>query len=191
MSSTLVDRHLQNFEFAQREKLSKLRTLVASELPSAEEVIKYGIPTFVIKGVPVLGYDGYKNHNSIFPYCGAVNLGLTEELSKYKHTKGSIHFELSEDFPKALVRKIIKRRIEQINASYPKKTGEFLEFYSNGRVKASGKIIKGELHGHWKWFRKNGVIMRSGSFAMGRQVGIWVTYDSYGEVYKRSSRAPL
>lgn len=164
-----------------------LRNLVASELPTSKEIIKYGIPTFVIEGVPVLGFDGYKKHNSIFPYSGAANLGLTEELSRYKQTKGSIHFELDENFPKALIKKIIKKRIEQINASYPKKSGEFLEFYSNGVLKASGKVKKGEMQGDWKWFRRNGVILRSGSFNAGRQVGIWITYDSKGKVYKKTN----
>ena len=40
-----------------------------------------------------------------------------------------------------------KVRIAEINAGYPKKSGESREFYDNGFLKASGKVKDGELHG--------------------------------------------
>jgi antitoxin component YwqK of YwqJK toxin-antitoxin module len=77
-------------------------------------------------------------------------------------------------------------KIREINDAYPKKSGEFLEFYSNGVLKAKGKYKSGKLHGNWQWFRKTGVIMRSGSFKSGAQVGTWITYDSKGKEYKKT-----
>ena len=68
MSKAHVNAHLTKFAPVQRKILSDLREHIASKFPNAEQVIKYGIPTFVIEGVPVIGFDGYKNHNSIFPY---------------------------------------------------------------------------------------------------------------------------
>ena len=157
-----------------------------AKLPTAEQVIKYGIPTFLIEGVPVIGFDGFKNHNSIFPYSGSFNSRLEKDLEKYEQTKGSIHFELGKVIPKALVNKILEERIRQINDTYPKKSGEFLEFYSNGVLKAKGKYKAGKLHGSWQWFRKTGVIMRSGSFKNGQQIGTWITFDSNGKEYKKT-----
>ena len=187
MSKALVDKHLKKFAIDQRSILQNLREMIAVELPTATEAIKYGIPTFLIEGVPVLGYDGYKNHNSIFPYSGSTNLMLVKELADYEQTKGSIHFAVDKRVPKPLLKKIIKAKIQQINAGYPKKTGEFLEFYGNGVLKASGKIKNDEMHGDWKWFRKDGVIMRSGSFKAGKQVGVWITYDQKGKLYKKTN----
>ena len=187
MSKALVDKHLKKFEISQRAILQNLRELIAAELPTATQTIKYGIPTFLINGVAIIGFDGYKNHNSIFPYSGALNETLKSELVQYEQTKGSIHFDVQKRFPKPLLKKIIKARIVQINASYPKKTGEFLEFYGNGVLKASGKIKSNEMHGDWKWFRKNGVIMRSGSFKSGKQIGVWVTYDQKGKPFKKTN----
>jgi uncharacterized protein YdhG (YjbR/CyaY superfamily) len=184
MTKTLVDRHLKKFTAHQRAVLMDLRKMIANELPAAQEVIKYGIPTFLIHGVPVIGYDGYKKHNSIFPYSGSLSLRLKKELSSYDQTKGSIHFQIDEKFPKSLLKKIIKAKIEQINLSYPKKSGEYLEFYGNGVLKASGKMKNNLLTGKWAWYRKNGVIMRSGQFKMGKQIGEWTTYDSQGKLYK-------
>ena len=186
MSKAQVTAHLRKFNPDQRRILNDLREYVDSRLPSSEQVIKYGIPTFLIEGVPVLGFDGYKNHNSIFPYSGSFNARLKEELKKYEQTKGSIHFEVDKNFPKPLIKKILDERIKQINSLYPKKTGEYLEFYPNGVLKASGKYKKDKLHGDWKWFRKTGVIMRSGSFIHGEQTGIWITYDTKGKVHKKT-----
>jgi hypothetical protein len=141
----------------------------------------------MIEGVAILGFDGYKKHNSLFPYSGSTNLLLAKDLAGYEQTKGSIHFALDKRFPKPLLKKIIKARISQINASYPKRTGAYLEFYGNGVLKAVGKMKAGKLHGDWKWFRKDGVIMRSGTFKNGQQVGVWITYDQKGKPYKKTN----
>jgi uncharacterized protein YdhG (YjbR/CyaY superfamily) len=186
MSAAQVTSHLKKLPLEQRNILLDLCNHIASKLPTAEQVIKYGIPTFVIEGVPVIGFDGYKNHNSIFPYSGSFNSRLKKDLEKYVQTKGSIHFEGGKSIPKPLVSKILAEKIQQINDSYPKKTGEYLEFYSNGVLKAKGKYKGEKLHGDWKWFRKSGVIMRSGTFKNGEQTGTWITYDVKGKVYKKT-----
>jgi len=187
MSKAQVTAHLRRLSPVQRKILVDLCDHVASKLPSAEQVIKYGIPTFLIEGVPVIGFDGYKSYNSIFPYSGSFNNRLEKELEKYEQTKGSIHFDLDKSIPKPLINKILIEKINQINSSYPKKSGEFLEFYANGVLKAKGKYKADKLHGDWKWFRKSGVIMRSGSFKNGEQVGTWITYDTKGNVYKKTT----
>ena len=187
MTAAQVNAHLKKFEPEQRKILKTLRDQIAAEFPTAEQVIKYGIPTFLIEGVPVIGFDGYKNHNSIFPYSGSFNSRLAKELEKYEQTKGSIHFDLNEPFSKPLLKKILKEKIVAINTSYPKRTGEYLEFYPNGVLKAKGKYKAGKFHGDWKWFRKTGIIMRSGSFKSGEQIGTWITYDSKGKIYKKTS----
>ena len=186
MSKARVTAHLKKFAPDQRKILSELRDHIASKLPTADQVIKYGIPTFLIEDVPVIGFDGYKNHNSIFPYSGSFNIRLKKELAKYEQTKGSIHFESGKSIPKPLINKILFEKIRQINDLYPKKTGEYLEFYADGVLKAKGKYKSGKLDGDWKWFRKTGVIMRSGSFKKGEQVGTWITYDAKGKVYKKT-----
>ncbi len=186
MTRAQVKAHLNKFNGDQKTILIELRDHISNKLPTAEEVIRYGIPTYLIEGVPVIGFDGFKNHNSIFPYSGSFNSRLKKDLDKYEQTKGSIHFELGKTIPKPLLNKILVEKIRQINDTYPKKSGEFLEFYLNGVLKARGKYRAGKLHGDWQWFRKSGVIMRSGSFKNGRQTGTWITYDAKGKVYKKT-----
>jgi uncharacterized protein YdhG (YjbR/CyaY superfamily) len=186
MSNAQVRAHLKKFGPQQKKILTDLQDHIALKLPTSELVIKYGIPTFLIEGVSVIGFDGYKAHNSIFPYSGSFNVRLKKELAKYEQTKGSIHFEVGMSIPKQLLNKILHERISQINSEYPKKSGKFLEFYMNGVLKAKGRYKDGKFSGDWNWFRKTGVIMRSGSFKNGEQTGTWITYDAKGKVYKRT-----
>jgi uncharacterized protein YdhG (YjbR/CyaY superfamily) len=114
MSKAEVSAHLKKFDKPQRDVLQAVRVIIAEALPEAEEVIKYGIPTFAIDGKGVIGFDGFKNHNSIFPYSGSINLRLKEELKGYEQTKGSIHFDKEKAMPKTLLKKIINERLKQI-----------------------------------------------------------------------------
>jgi uncharacterized protein YdhG (YjbR/CyaY superfamily) len=114
MSKAEITAHLKKFDKPQRDALQAVRVAIAEVLPEADEVIKYGIPTFAIDGKGVIGFDGYKNHNSIFPYSGSINSLFKDELKGYEQTKGSIHFSLEKPFPKALLKKIIKARLRQI-----------------------------------------------------------------------------
>jgi uncharacterized protein YdhG (YjbR/CyaY superfamily) len=114
MSKAEVTAHLKKFDKPQRDALQAVRLVIAEALPEAKEVIKYGIPTFAIDGKGVIGFDGYKNHNSIFPYSGSIGAGMKDELAGYEQTKGSIHFDKEKAMPKTLLKKIIKERLKQI-----------------------------------------------------------------------------
>lgn len=114
MSKAEITAHLKKFDKPQRDALQAVRVAIAEVLPDAEEVIKYGIPTFTINGKGVIGFDGWKNHNSIFPYSSSINQIFKDELAKYEQTKGSIHFDKEKPFPKTLLKKIIKERLKQI-----------------------------------------------------------------------------
>ncbi len=114
MSKAEVTAHLRKFDKPQRDALQAVRQVIAEGLPEAKEVIKYGIPTFAIDGKGVIGFDGFKNHNSIFPYSGSLGARMKDELANYEQTKGSIHFDRDKPFPKALLKKIIKERLRQM-----------------------------------------------------------------------------
>ena len=184
MSSKLITARLKSFPPEQSRVLLKVRDEISKMLPGAYEEIKYGIPTWTIEGIGVIGIDGFRKHNSVFPYSGNLGSDFNTALSKFETIKGSIHFYLEKEFPKALLKRIIARRIEMINDSFPNSKGKVFEFYGNGFLKARGSMKAGELHGYWEWFRKDGTIMRSGNFKNGQNVGEWITYDSSGKVYK-------
>jgi len=184
MSKKEITARLKSFPSEQSKVLIKVRGEISKLLPGASEEIKYGIPTWTIGGIGVIGIDGFKKHNSVFPYSGNLGSDFKTTLSKFETTKGSIHFDLDKEFPESLLKRIIARRIEMINDSFPNSKGKVFEFYGNGFLKAKGAQKFGELHGYWEWYRKDGTIMRSGNFKNGQTVGEWITYDSSGKVYK-------
>jgi uncharacterized protein YdhG (YjbR/CyaY superfamily) len=114
MSKQEVTDHLKKFDTVQRKALQSVRETIAAALPDAEQVIKYGMPTFTVNGKAVIGFDGFKNHNSIFPYSGSLNSRLKEELANYIQTKGSIHFDVAKAMPQSLLRKIVKERLKEM-----------------------------------------------------------------------------
>jgi len=184
---TVIDDHLARFDDAQQGALLATVTTIRRALPGATEVISYGMPTFKVdgpKGIAAIGLDGFTQHNSLFPYSGLVLRQLADDLARYEGTKGSIHFDRDRPFPAPLLKRILTVRMTEINAGYPTKSGVSKEFYTNGFLKASGKIKDGEMHGAWRWFRRDGTVMRSGSFRAGVQVGEWVTYDTLGNPHK-------
>lgn len=184
MAKTVIDRHLSRLPAEQAKTLLELRDQLVKLLPSATQTISWNLATFKINDVGLISFDGFKNHNSIFPMSTSINKTLAKELAKYEISKGTIKFPLDQKIPAALVKKIVQYRIKEINESYPKKSGEYLEFYDNGRLKAIGKYKSGKLHGKWQWFRKDGTKLRSGEFNLGNQVGTWITYDQSGKPYK-------
>lgn len=185
-TASMIDKSLQRFAGAQLKALAVTVDELRRLLPTATEGMSYGMPTLFIDGVGVFAVDGFKNHNSLFPMSGAVPVLLAAELPGCTISKGTIQFPLDRALPKALLRKIVAVKIAEVNAGYPKKSGEFKEFYGNGALKATGRMKDGVMTGAWKWYRRDGSLMRSGSFTAGQQSGEWVTYAADGRVVKRT-----
>lgn len=184
MSDSLIERHLAKFDPAQRAALQETCQVIRGVLPGSAEVIAYGMPTFKIDGVAVVGIEGFASHNSLFPYSGSVVEMVKSELPDSVVSKGTVRFPMDRPFPAPLLRRIIRTRILEINRSFPKKSGEAKEFYSNGVLKYTGRVRNEEMVGAWKWFRKDGSIMRSGSFKAGQKTGAWTTYSRDGKPFK-------
>lgn len=137
-----IDEHLARFTGDQLAALTATVATIRRAMPGAVEVISYGMPTFKAgdaKGPAVIGLDGFARHNSLFPYSGSITREFADELSRYEQTKGSIHFPVDRPFPATLLRRILKARIREINASYPKAHGEFREYSMSGALRRSGR----------------------------------------------------
>lgn len=188
---SLLDDHLDEFEGAQREALARTVAAARRALPGAVEVIAWGMPTLRAgdaTGPNLLSVMGFTRHNSLFPHSGSVPHALGDALADYPITKGTIHFDRDRAFPATLLKQILRVRLDEINASYPKASGEYREYYDNGFAKAVGRMKDGTMTGSWRWFRKDGSLMRAGSFGTGKaagvQIGEWTTYDRSGSPHR-------
>jgi uncharacterized protein YdhG (YjbR/CyaY superfamily) len=95
-----------------RGTLEKLRATIRSVVPKgATEAISYGIPTFKYKG-GLVAYAAFKNHCSFFPLSGRLVEEFAEELEDYKTSKGTIQFPVDKPLPAALVKKMVKAKLE-------------------------------------------------------------------------------
>jgi uncharacterized protein YdhG (YjbR/CyaY superfamily) len=181
--SKAVTKHLANYPPAQRRALETIRSSLIKLLPGADEVVAWGMPSYRIDGELVLSFSGFAKHNSLFPGAGVVK-AMSTTLPECKTTKGTIHLPRDTSPPLAALRTVVRARIDEINASYPKASGVTKEFYDNGFLKHRGRIKNGEMYGAWEFFRRDGSPLRSGPFDRGDQVGLWTTFDRAGAPHR-------
>ncbi len=175
---------LKKFPPEQQKALLATIKEVETLFPHATRDIAWGMPTFKIGKDNLCHVMGFKNHNSFFPASGSIAAMLKKDLEGFVVSKGTIQFEQNKPFKKALLKKVLLARLTQINGSYPKKSGEFVEYYKNGAIKAVGKYKGSMMNGAWKFYRMDGSLMRSGAFKDGKQSGEWITYDAKGKKVK-------
>jgi uncharacterized protein YdhG (YjbR/CyaY superfamily) len=89
----------------------EMRRRILEVIPTAAEVMKYGMPTFVVDGTPVAGLLANKNHIGFYPYSGSVLSRFPEIIGRYVHTKAALHIPIGSPLPKKFVAQLIKSRV--------------------------------------------------------------------------------
>jgi uncharacterized protein YdhG (YjbR/CyaY superfamily) len=112
-----VDAYLAAVPADKRAALQALRRTIAAAAPGAEEGFSYGLPAFRLRGRPLVCYGASANHCSLYPMSPAVVRALATDLKDYALSKGTIRFEPDERLPPALVKKIVKARMSELEAS--------------------------------------------------------------------------
>src|SRR6476620_9693004 len=90
--------------------LAKMRKIIRSAVPEAEEIISYQMPAYKYHGM-LVGFAGYKNHCGFYPWNGHTVADFKNELEGYKTSKAAIQFPLDAPLPESLIRRIIDARI--------------------------------------------------------------------------------
>jgi uncharacterized protein YdhG (YjbR/CyaY superfamily) len=116
--SAEVERYLSEVPEPQRAALEKLRKQIQQAAPEAEEIITYQMPGFRAHGRPLVSYAAFRGHCSFFPMGTAVLEGFRDELEPYLSGASTLQFTPEEPLPAALVKKIVKARLEE-NARKP------------------------------------------------------------------------
>jgi uncharacterized protein YdhG (YjbR/CyaY superfamily) len=113
---TGVEDYLAALPEDQRAALAKLRKTIRTTAPDVTETFSYQMPTFKLRGRVLVYYAAFKDHCSLFPASEAVMEALGEELKPYFSGKGTLRFTPDKPIPAALVKRIVKARIEEIAA---------------------------------------------------------------------------
>lgn len=106
-----IDQYLSHFHGDAAGMMEELRAVIKKAAPDAEEIISYNMPAFKFEGKVLVYFAGYKNHIGFYPTSQPI-IVFTEELKKYKTSKGAIQFPLGSSIPKTLVKKIVSFRIK-------------------------------------------------------------------------------
>lgn len=100
-----------------RRTLRSVRRIICKTIPNAEEVISYKIPAYKLNGERVIYFAGWKEHYSLYPAGEQLAQAFKDELARYKLSKGTIRFPLSEPVPAELIGRIVRFRAKELARS--------------------------------------------------------------------------
>lgn len=109
--SAEVDSYLSLLDEEKQKRVALIRDLVHQMAPSAVEVIKYRMPTFVLPGKgDILSVAAFKAHIGLYPQPEAI-VALQADLAGLKTSKGAIQLPLETPLPLELIAIIIGYRL--------------------------------------------------------------------------------
>jgi uncharacterized protein YdhG (YjbR/CyaY superfamily) len=112
-----VEEYLSKVSEPARSTLLKLRETIRSLAPAeATEGFSYGVPAFKLKRGSLAGFAAYAEFCSYYPMSGRVITALKDELRNYGTSSGAIRFPIGKPLPAALVKKLVKARMAEIEA---------------------------------------------------------------------------
>ena len=98
--------------------LKRIRAAIRSAAPpEATEAISYGIPAIKYSGV-LLWFAAFSDHCSLFPTASVIQ-EFKSDLKRYSTSKGTIQFPTDKPLPAALIRKMVKARVAQMEGKKP------------------------------------------------------------------------
>lgn len=98
--------------------LAKLRELCQKGLPKAEEALHWNNPAFVQDGTRLLMLQSYKAHCSLrFPTRQFADQREAVEAAGFEAGEGFIKLPYDRDLPVALLKKLIKARLDEFEAT--------------------------------------------------------------------------
>ncbi len=114
-----IDEYIALYPAEVQTILHTIRTLIKTIVPTANEAIRYGIPTFQLQG-NLVHFGAYKTHIGLYPGPQAI-LMFKSELTKYPTSKGAIQFPLDKPIPLGIIKKIVQFRVKESTKKIPTK----------------------------------------------------------------------
>lgn len=161
--STSVSQYIASKPREARAALTQVRNAIRKALPAAEEGLSYQMPVYVLNGVFVLYFAGWKAHYSLYPVSDALATAFARELAPYERSKAGLRLPYSEPVPARLITRIAKFRAAEIKARDKRRDGRTAQLTRLRRLCASLPSVAEKLsHGTPTFF----VEKDKGVFAM-------------------------
>lgn len=116
---SVIDDLLADVPAEHRRELERIRAIIQSVCPEADEVMTYGMPGFKYKGKYLIAFANFKDHMSLFPGTEPIEK-LSDELKTYKTSKGTVQFMLENNLSDELVRQLVRISVDRIDRSLRK-----------------------------------------------------------------------
>jgi uncharacterized protein YdhG (YjbR/CyaY superfamily) len=117
-----IDEYIAVQPVSARLALERVRHAITKAVPDAGECISYQIPAFKLHDRVLLYFAGWKEHYSVYPASDAMVGAFDGELDRYRVSKGTLRFPLSERVPVKLIGRIARFRADELAARKPAKT---------------------------------------------------------------------
>ena len=115
-----IDEYLARVPEPARTALNNMRAAIRSVVPSeATETISYRIPAFKHNGV-LVWFAAFSDHCSLFPTASVIE-NFKNELKGFTTSKGTIQFPINKPLPTALIKKLVKARVQNASKNKGKK----------------------------------------------------------------------
>lgn len=111
------DEYLAALSPVNRAALERLRKTIRAAAPDAEECLSYGLAAFRLNGRPLVALGATDKHCAFYPMSGSTIAAHADELAGYDTSKGTIRFQPDQPLPAALVRKLVRARIADIQSA--------------------------------------------------------------------------
>jgi uncharacterized protein YdhG (YjbR/CyaY superfamily) len=110
-----VDEYLAGIPEPARGMLNEMRAAIRSAVPAAAtETISYKMPAFKHEGI-LVWFAAFADHCSLFPTAAVIE-AFRKELKGFSTSKGTIHFPLGKPLPTALIKRLVKARVAQLES---------------------------------------------------------------------------
>ena len=95
--------------------LQELRAIIKAALPLDREIIKWGMPYFIVVGENFTGFAAQKNHISFFPGAPAIK-EFEARLTEYNlSSKGNtVHLPYDQPLDKELITDMLRWRLDNL-----------------------------------------------------------------------------
>jgi uncharacterized protein YdhG (YjbR/CyaY superfamily) len=116
MNEITVDEYLDKLPRDQRTVLEDLRQTIKALSPEITELISYGIPSFKYKGRQFVAFAAYPSHINFLIMSYPIMETFKSDLKRFETDKATIRFTVEKPMPAALLKKLIKARMAEIEA---------------------------------------------------------------------------
>jgi uncharacterized protein YdhG (YjbR/CyaY superfamily) len=110
-----IDTYLASLPDGIADIFAAVRQRIASLVPEADEVIKYGMPCWQLAGRPVVYAAAWKNHIGLYPvYRGDGDFEAA--IGPYRDKKDTVRLVYSKPIPHDIIAQIVVARRAQLEA---------------------------------------------------------------------------